>query len=671
MKQYTLKNLLPSADKPSFKVNYEEELNPSQLEVAMAIDGPLLVIAGAGSGKTRTLVYRVARLIESGISPRQILVLTFTRKASQEMLKRAGLLLNGSCGPVSGGTFHSTANAILRKYGKPIGLEPSFTILDRSDSEDIIKLLRSNQGFGDKEKQFPRKGTLADLMGQSANRMVSIEETVLEDYPHFSHCLEDLVRFERLYTHYKRTRMLLDYDDLLLMLLQLLESQPEIRQRLSQEYRYILVDEYQDTNKIQAKIIRQLCDSHENIMVVGDDAQSIYSFRGADFRNIIDFPKQFPNTQIFRLEENYRSIQPVLDLTNEIINQATEKFSKNLYTKNEGNKLPVLLSAEDENYQSRFICQKILETREEGVPLSEIAVLFRSSFHSFDLEIELSRHGILYEKRGGFKFIETAHVKDVISHLRIVANPLDAVSWNRLLLLIEGIGPKKSQEIIETLNEKEGSLKTLKAFANRSRKEIQKGLLHLAALIESLTQEATNPSLMIEAAGEYYRPILQRKHDDYPKRLKDLEHLGIIAERYHGLEEFLTDMALEPPTQSVSGVSGNDQDDEKLVLSTIHSAKGLEWHTVFIIWLLDGRFPSVYSFSSEEGLEEERRLLYVAATRAKKGLFMSYPINIYDRVSGNVLSKPTRFLDGIPTKLYESWSLTEGSSDSPSRPWYP
>ena len=631
----------------------------AQLAVVMTLEGPILVIAGAGSGKTRTLVYRVARLIESGVPPQRILLLTFTRRAAQEMLKRAGLLLQASCDRVSGGTFHSTANALLRKYGEAIGLGSSFTILDRSDAEDVIHLLRTSHGYNEKERRFPRKNTLAEIFSQSVNKMLPLEEVVMEDYSHFSQHIPDLVQLEKLYTHYKRQRMLLDYDDLLVRLLELLETQPSVRRRLSEAYQYILVDEYQDTNKIQARIIRLLCDTHENIMVVGDDAQSIYSFRGANFRNIMDFPKEFPATRIFRLEENYRSIQPILDLTNEIINRAKEKYPKHLFTRKGDGRLPALVQAENENFQSRFVCEKILELREEGVSLSDIAVLFRSSFHAFDLEIELARCNVPFVKRGGFKFIETAHVKDVLAHLRILTNSLDAVSWMRLLLLIEGVGPKKAHAIIGTISKEGDPLKALKGLISRYPNEIQRGLMDLVKALEAATEDHMTPSEQIGFLYHYYFPILQRKYDDYPKRMKDLEHLHTITGRYQRLPEFLADMALEPPDESVSDVAGLDREDEKLVLSTIHSAKGLEWHTVFIIWALDGKFPSAYSFMTDEELEEERRLLYVAATRAKQGLFITYPINVYDKVLGSVLSKPTRFLDDIPKDYYDTWSLIE------------
>src|SRR2546426_974979 len=572
MKPYVLKRDPDSPAEPKFSLNYEAELNPGQLAAVKAVDGPILVIAGAGSGKTRTLVYRVARLIESGILPEAILLLTFTRRAAAEMLQRVGALIGFRSDKVTGGTFHSVANLLLRRYGKAIGLEPGFTILDRGDTEDVINLLRTQHGLNDKAKRFPRKNTIAEIFSKAVNKMLPVEDVVLAEFLHFTEEIEDLQKLHRAFEAYKRKRLLVDYDDLLVRFRELLETDEGVRRRISDTYRYILVDEYQDTNRLQAELVRKAAFTHDNVMVVGDDSQSIYAFRGATFRNIMDFPKLFPGAQIFKLEENYRSTQPILTLANEVINQAAEKYTKTLFTRKREGPAPVLVKAVDENTQSRFVAQRVLELREEGVALGDIAVLFRSSFHSFDLEIELSRRNIPFVKRGGFKFVETAHVKDILAHLRVVENPHDAVSWNRLLLLIEGVGPKKSQALIESI---------------------------------------------------------------------------------------LADLALEPPDESVFDVEAEDRDDERLVLSTIHSAKGLEWHSVFIIWALDGKFPSVYSMTADDELEEERRLFYVAITRAKQNLYVSYPVNVYDKSSGMVLSKPSRFLDEVRQDCLESWSLLD------------
>ncbi len=654
-KNYVLKRLPEESAPPTLSRNYAEELNAQQLAAVEAVDGPALVIAGAGSGKTRTLVYRVARLIDLGISPSSILLLTFTRKAAQEMLERVGVLIGLRSQQVSGGTFHSVANLLLRRYGRPVGLESGFTILDRGDSEDLLSLLRGQLGLNDLGKRFPRKHTIAEMFGKTANTLASLEDIVLDEYSHFGNFLTELTRLQTAYELAKRQRQLVDYDDLLVKLLELLVVDEQSRETISQAFRYILVDEYQDTNRLQASLVRNLAATHQNVMVVGDDSQSIYAFRGATFRNIMEFPELFPGTTIYKLEENYRSTQPILQLANKLIAAAPERYSKTLFTRKEEGPLPSLVQAMGENAQSRFIAQKILELREEGIALGEIAVLFRSSFHAFDLELELTRRNLPFIKRGGFKFIETAHVKDLLAHLRVIHNPLDTVSWNRLLLLLEGVGPKKSKDLIAMILQAHGSYEGLKHSTGRT----AAGLRHLAATLEQLTEEPLSPAVLLGEMLEYYLPLLKDQYDDYPKRIRDLEHLSVMAERYPDLNQFLSDLTLEPPNESVSDVEAPDNDDERLILSTIHSAKGLEWRCVFVIWLVDGRFPSAYSFSDDEGLEEERRLLYVAITRAKQHLFLTYPINVYDKMTGAVLSKPSRYFDHIPLSHFETWNLVE------------
>jgi DNA helicase-2/ATP-dependent DNA helicase PcrA len=572
------------------------------------------------------------------------------------MLGRVGLLIGGRSQQVAGGTFHSVANALLRRHGRAVGLEPSFTILDRGDSEDLINLLRSQFGFNEVGKRFPRKHTIAEMFSKTVNTLGTLEDLVLNDYSHFGEYLTELTKMQEAYEATKRQRQLADYDDLLVKLRELLRTDETARHTISQMFRYILVDEYQDTNRMQADLVRNLSATHNNVMVVGDDSQSIYAFRGATFRNIMEFPELFPGTQIYKLEENYRSTQPILQLANSILEGAPEKYSKTLFTRKLEGTRPSIVQAVGENAQSRFIAQKILELREEGIPLDEIAVLFRSSFHAFDLELELSRRNLPFVKRGGFKFIETAHVKDLLAYMRVIHNPLDSVSWNRLLLLVEGVGPKKAKDLIAALLHASQPYDILKESTGRA----GQGLRSLAAMLEGVTDEAPlTPPDLINEIMEYYLPILKDQYDDYPKRIRDLEHLSVMAERYHDLNEFLADLTLEPPNESVTDVEAPDRDDERLILSTIHSAKGLEWRCVFVIWLVDGRFPSAYSFLTQEDLEEERRLLYVAVTRAKQELFLTYPINVYDKMTGSVLSKPSRFLDEIPSSLMESWSLVD------------
>ena len=535
-------------------------------------------------------------------------------------------------------------------------MEPGFTILDRGDAEDLIALMRSQLGLNEKGKRFPRKGTIMEMLSKCENTLRSLDEIIIEEFGHFADHAEDLGRLQKAYHAAKRQKQLLDYDDLLVMLRQLLLLDETARTTISRQYRYILVDEYQDTNRLQAEVIRQLSTTHNNVMVVGDDSQSIYGFRGATFKNIMEFPVLFPGTTMYKLEENYRSTQPILNLANCIIDEAAEKYTKRLFTRKFDGPLPALVEAAGENTQSRFIAQKILELREEGVPLSEVAVLFRSSFHSFDLEIELSRKGLPFIKRGGVKFIETAHVKDLLAHVRVIANPLDTVSWHRVLMLVEGVGPKKAQELLAALVKSDKPFQALGDVTGRS----SRGLKNLANMLEGLSgAEDQRPAEQVNHVYEYYLPILKDQYDDYPKRTRDLDHLHTIAVGYPGVDEFLADLALEPPDGSALDVEAPDQDDERLVLSTIHSAKGLEWQCVFVIWVVDGRFPSVYSFVADDELEEERRLFYVAVTRAKRHLYLTYPINVFDKGSGMLLSKPSRFLNPVAPALLDQLVLVE------------
>ena len=657
--QYILKNPTQPI-RNSSALDYRKELNDAQYQAASTVEGPLLIIAGAGTGKTRTLVYRVAHLIDSGVDPHSILLLTFTRRAAEEMIRRAGLLIDSRCNQVAGGTFHSFANLVLREYGRRIDLLPSFTIMDRTDSEAVIQEIRAEMGLNTKERRFPRKQTCAEIFSMALNKQTPLPELIELEYPHLIESNEELVDLNRRYIDYKQTKSLVDYDDLLTKLKDLLASHEQVRNRLSDRFRFIMVDEYQDTNHLQAKIVRLLAATHNNVAVVGDDAQSIYSFRGANFRNIMDFPNHFPGARIIKLEENYRSTQPILNLTNEIIQRATEGYEKRLFTRKSVGPRPRLVQAGSEQTQSQFVCQKILELREQGVPLWDVAVLFRSSFHSFDLEIELARQSIPFVKRGGFQFMEASHVKDLLAHLRVLANPQDAISWSRVLLLLEGIGPGANQKIIKWLLDGGNPIERLRTYPARGK--IAQGLKTLAQVLE-VTSEAELPAEQAQYLMQYYTPILKQNYpDDHPKRLRDMEHFQGMTERYRNLERLLSDMALEPPNDSIAGVLAVNPDEGPLILSTIHSAKGLEWNSVFIIWALEGRFPSIYNTNTTEELEEERRLLYVAATRAKQNLFISYPTRVFDKSLRMVLSRPSQFVDGISHRLLEPVSLVpEGS----------
>ncbi|MBP6944193.1 MAG: ATP-dependent helicase [Candidatus Omnitrophica bacterium] len=630
------------------KIDYKKELNPAQLKAVESTEGAYLVIAGAGSGKTRTLVYRVAYLVEKGVRPDHILLLTFTRKASEEMLRRAAKLLDDRCERVAGGTFHSFANMVLRKYAKLIDFPNNFTITDESDAEDAVNIVREKLGLGHLEKRFPRKGALLDVISKSVNKSEDIGSVLALEYPQFAEWEGEIKRIKDGYIKYKREKSLMDYDDLLVFLKKLLHDHKDVREKLSGQYKYIMVDEYQDTNKLQAEIVRLLASGHGNVMVVGDDSQSIYSFRGANFKNIIDFPKVFKGAKVIMLEENYRSTQPILDLTNEVIRNAEEKFEKTLFTKKGAGKAPVFVEARDENVQSKYIVQKILELVEDGVGLKDIAVLFRAGWHSNDLEIELANHDVPFLKYGGQRFVEAAHIKDVLSYLRIAHNPHDQVSWRRALMLMRGIGEKTAGRITaQIIEKKQGFDLDEETFRKHP------DLADLMDILKGVKPLEHQPGALIKGFLEYYGPLLKAKYDDYHKRAPDLNSLERIAGRYKSLESFLTDMALEPPEKSILEAGLKGRHDHSMTLSTIHSAKGLEWHTVFLIYVAEGHMPSYQAMDDKDAIEEERRLFYVAATRAKENLILLKPAidrsarwmkNYSGGYSGSIFTEVSRFL---------------------------
>ncbi len=646
VKKYKLKRV---STEIQYKIDYEKELNPSQYEAVIQKEGPILVIAGAGSGKTKTLTYRVARLIEDGINPENILLLTFTKKAAREMLSRAAIVLDSRCEKVAGGTFHSFSNIILRKYSSFLELKNNFTITDRADAEDIINHIRSKV-INKQEKRFPKKNTILDIYSKVINKNLPSNEIINSEYKQFEHCCEKINEIIIQYNNYKRENSILDYDDLLLYLKILLETNSDIRKKLSSKYKYIMVDEYQDTNTIQAQIIKLLASEHNNVMAVGDDSQSIYSFRGANYKNILEFPDIFENTKIIKLEQNYRSSQNILTLANEILLKAKEKYTKTLFSTIKSPIKPALICASDTKSEAEFIVQRILElSEEENIDLKDICVLARSARMTYNLEIELAKKNIPYKKFGGMKFIETAHIKDVIAYLKVIINPSDVISYTRILLLIDGIGTQSANKLLPVLTSQSNIDKQSLPVKN------SQAVMELTKLLDSQRNDIYTPSKIVQNILNYYEPLLTERYDDYSKRQKDLEHFYALSEKYISLEDFLSDLALEPPDSSVSDIESGANKDEYLTLSTIHSAKGLEYKAVFIIGAVDGRFPSVFSFNSTEELDEELRLMYVAITRAKTHLAITYPIDMFDRTTNMVLSKPSRFLDGISQEILEKW----------------
>jgi DNA helicase-2/ATP-dependent DNA helicase PcrA len=666
-KKYILKPGINTASE-NLTIDYSSELNPQQLEAVVTTKGPILCIAGAGSGKTRTLTYRVAYLIERGIPPEQILLLTFTRKAAQEMMKRASNLLDDRCRSIRGGTFHSFANATLRRFSRQAELEPNFTIIDRSDAEDLLNLLRTELGLTKTDSRFPKKRTLLEIFSKSVNTGKSIPSIISNEFPQFD---EESSKITNLYDEFqklKRARAVLDYDDLLVELQLLLSCNKELCYRLSNEHRYIMIDEFQDTNHIQAEISRLIASAHGNILAVGDDAQSVYSFRGAEFRNIMDFPKTFPGCKIIALEQNYRSTQPILEFANALLESAKEKHPKRLFSTFESSQRPVFLRPGSIDEQAEFIAQRILELREEGIELNQIAVLFRAAWHSNELELRLNSRDIPFVKFGGIKFMEAAHVKDILALLRIAKNHRDATAWYRVLLLLEGIGPKNAQDITTRLVD---GTHNLEALSSVKKKKFSNDLEALKKTTIETQGALESPVQAIDIARSYYIPIMKDKYDDYLKRMDDLASLSQIAQRYQSLESFMDDLTLEiPDTRTQTETEEPPKEDEFVTLSTIHSAKGLEWHTVFIMSLIDGFIPSSRSQGSEKEIEEERRLLYVACTRAQKNLYLISPEHGRSRGfspynSGYSFSEPSRFLGEIASfmDLAECWSLESSYTD--------
>jgi DNA helicase-2/ATP-dependent DNA helicase PcrA len=651
---YPARERVVTSDAPR---DFAAELNPEQAAAATHGDGPLLIIAGAGTGKTRTLVYRVAHLIERGVRPDRILLLTFTRRAAQEMLNRSERLVGATSKKVHGGTFHATAHRLLRRFGSAAGLAKDFTIMDQGDSADLMQLSRSQLGYAQKSKRFPKKETLQYVYSRHINTGFSVEDILRDGYPQFLDYLPDFGKIFVDYTYRKQARNLVDYDDLLLFWAMMVEQSPELATKIAGLYDHILVDEYQDTNVLQARILRGMCRAHSNITVVGDDAQSIYSFRGANFRNILGFPKQFENTTIVTLEQNYRSTPPILEATNTLISRATERFTKNLWTQREGGESPWLVAAHDEQQQTQFVVDRILELHEEGTPLREIAVLFRAGYMSADLEIELTNRKIPFEKWGGLKFLEAAHVKDVLAFLRILENPRDEVSWYRILLLLPGIGDATARSAIETM----ANAAWESAAFGRYTAPVRARVAH-ASLVKLLDELRTGPSADeakvaadIARVRMLYDSILREKYDRPEPRISDLDQLQVIAAGYPDRAAFLSALALEPPqaTQDLAGASSKD-DDDVLVLSTAHSAKGKEWEAVFLIWAVDGWFPSARCLGNDEETDEERRLMYVAMTRAKNYLSVTYPLNAYStrRGADYSLDQLSRFIDrGVRQKM--------------------
>lgn len=621
--------------------DFKKSLNPAQLDAVTTIEGPLLVVAGAGTGKTRVIEYRSLYMIESGIPPEQILLLTFTRKAAREMLTRASLH-DLRCKKIEGGTFHSFAYRLIRQYKTVLGLGEIISFLDEADSGDLLHLLASKAGYLEEKSRFPKKDTIRSVLSMSLNRNMSIHDVLSKDYPHFAALAPQLEGLRKQYTQFKLERNLIDYDDMLIYLKFLLENE-EINQKVTSHFRYIMVDEFQDTNKIQADIVYRLGQKHHNVMAVGDDTQSIYSFRGAFYKNMFDFPKRFPDTKIVKLEYNYRSTQPILDVANSVIEGEKEKYSKVLFTTQEGDQKPTLSYFKDPFVEAEWVASKIKDYRDEGLPLGSIGVLYRSNYLSLPLQLSLSKLNIPFAVFGGMKFIETAHVKDVMSFLKVHHNAKDEISLARILMLLDGVGPKTAERVKEIVLQSDRGQMESSLSGTVKNPDSRREILRLAELFRLLPGLETIDK-KIKKIIQFYTPFLKKKFDDYPTRQEDLEAFIEIASGYTSLEQFLVDfVTLEPPERSVVDLQAKKEDEKPVTLSTIHSAKGLEWDSVFLIALIDGHLPVSYALDDPESVEEERRLLYVAVTRARKNLHLT--LHNEGRNGGmNTLNRLSRFI---------------------------
>lgn len=638
-----------------------EQLNERQHEAVVTVDGPVLVIAGAGSGKTRVIEYRVRHLVERGIDPGSILLLTFTRRAAREMIGRAARH-DQRCEGVMGGTFHSFANRMLRRYSGFFGLPDTFTIYDEADAEEAVHRCAVSLGFYERQKRRPRKDMLKKILSMAVNKEMPIEGVLQRHYPEFFQFSDEMAELRKKYTEFKVASQCLDYDDLLLYFKILLQDAP-VRAAIAGQCRYIMIDEFQDTNAMQGDIALGLASGHGNILAVGDDAQSIYSFRGTSRENMMNFPNNFPGCRVIKLEDNYRSTQSILDVGNALLDTMASKYEKCLRAvqKDEGEK-PRLIFSRDAREEAAWVVDRIKEFYDQGMELSHQCILFRSSYITIPIQAELSRRNIPFAVYGGLKFYETAHVRDLLAHLKLFVNPKDELAWSRVLLLVPGVGPRTAERMIEEIvvcNDL-GSIKH-RVIDKYARSGAHKDLTRLSGLFEAA---CVKPGDICLKVIRYYEPILREKFDlDHNLRKNDLDALAQISAGYETVRDFLADLAIEPPERGVRDFHDTIW-ERPLIISTIHSAKGLEWRNVFLIGAIDGVLPSSYTTHDDEGLEEERRLLYVAVTRARERLYIlahhegrNNGIHTFNRLS--------RFVEapGVRACLDERPDARQGTTD--------
>ena len=664
-REYVLKPYQPEVN---LQIDYARELNPQQLAAVTAPPGPALVIAGAGSGKTRTLTYRVAYLLEQGIPADRILLLTFTNKAAGEMMRRVSDLLGHELRSLWGGTFHSIGARILRTHAETLGYQRDFTILDRDDAQDLIKACVTDAGIETKGTHFPKPQVLNEIFSLTANTHKTTGELVDGQFSYFSQFAAQIADLAKRYTARKRATNAMDFDDLLALWLKLLQDNAEVREHYQRRFQFILVDEYQDTNKLQSDLIDLLAAKHHNVTVVGDDAQSIFAWRGANFLNILEFPKRYPGAKVFKIETNYRSTPEILNVANAAIAANVNQFAKELAPARKSGVKPALVACQDAGQQAAFIAQRALELRDEGVNLNNVAVLYRSHFHALELQLELTRQQIPFSITSGIRFFEQAHIKDATAFLKLVANPRDEISFKRLVQLLPGVAAKGAEKLWRAFQHEIQTPKTTTPLAVALQDSIacvpKKTVMNWAQFTATIAQ--LEDATVRKSAARMLRLVMDAGYDDYLKetyanyarRLEEIQQLAEFAFQFGSVEEFLTQLALLTNVEAEDGNATKD-DTEKLKLSTIHQAKGLEFDAVFVIMLCDGMFPSTRSMESTEGEEEERRLFYVAITRAKNELYLTYPLIRagYGSTGMDAMQSPSRFLAEIPKELLNEWNL--------------
>jgi DNA helicase-2/ATP-dependent DNA helicase PcrA len=659
-REYQLRKI---ASATSGSTDYRAALNDQQYEAVTSGPGPALVLAGAGSGKTRTLTYRVAWLLDNGIEPESILLLTFTNKAAREMLGRVTALLPLDTRAIWGGTFHSIGNRLLRRHAREIGFQPGFTIMDREDQEDLLSAVVGSSGIDTNQVRFPTAEVLGDIFSFALNTDSSIWQVIAQKYQRFQPLTNQIEFVREKYEERKLSANLVDFDDLLVKTVRVLQQNPVIAEYYQRHFQFILVDEYQDTNKLQSEFVDIVARRHQCVMVVGDDAQSIYSWRGANYQNILDFPKRYPNAKIYRIETNYRSVPEILAVANAAIRANTKQFSKTLRAYRAGSAIrPALVSLYDTNQQAMFVAQRILELREEGIDLNDMAVLYRSHFQSLEVQLALTRAGIPFSITSGLRFFEQAHIKDVAAFMKFVMNPADEVAFKRMVRLLPGIATRTAEKLWGQLTSvphtERGSFQTWLGRCQVGRKSA-KAWQQLGFTLDEIAPERQpiSPALMIRIIFEaIYDDYLRTKYANYEQRRDDLTSLESFAQTFKDLVDFLSQLSLMA-TADTEGVRVADQETERTTLSTIHQAKGLEWRAVFVVWLSDGMFPSSRSLESASAIEEERRLFYVAVTRAQDELYLTYPTLWPGASVDNRLRRPSRFLNEIPLDLVEEWDV--------------